>query len=438
MSDATETKPMNSILSALSSYATPASVTTKIVGNVISSGKVKALVRKVLIDPVQSALIPKIKVHSYERCREVFNAIFAIFDNGTIAELLDCTENDVRGYRETLESDSPYVPFSKWTYGWYNSSMNNTKLIRVGNTLIYSSMTFNFSGRCESYDWSIEFISPTKHMYERFVDEIEKARQYIETGFMKKFERRIRVIQMKQGGRGRRINYATVPNTVVIPSAIREPVETVIRSVNAADSVKEKYEVNKTIGVLFHGPHGTGKSTLVRYLAMRLGRTLILTGADDLDAVIEYTREKSDEKYIILIEDIDFKFVDRRKLTQLDNKSTTTTHEDSDENNVTPDTYKQTDTLFQLLDGVLGSSDIMVCATTNYKDRLDPALIRDGRFDHDIEVLGLSYEDALEVCKAFDVTPEEIDLSKFPQPINAATLQTVILKYKTASSAKTS
>ena len=90
-----------------------------------------------------------------------------------------------------------------------------------------------------------------------------------------------------------------------------------------------------------------------------------------------------------------------------------------------------TDLLFQLLDGVLAENNLVVCATTNYVDRLDPALIRDGRFDYRIEVVGLSYENAVKVCERFDVDPEEIKLSEWETPISPATLQTFILKYKT-------
>jgi ATP-dependent 26S proteasome regulatory subunit len=93
--------------------------------------------------------------------------------------------------------------------------------------------------------------------------------------------------------------------------------------------------------------------------------------------------------------------------------------------------FAQTDTLFQVLDGVLADSNLMVCATTNYKDRLDPALIRPGRFDHSIEVVGLAYHEAVRVCESFNVKPEDIELEKFPVPINPGALQAKIIKFKT-------
>ena len=156
---------------------------------------------------------------------------------------------------------------------------------------------------------------------------------------------------------------------------------------------------------------------MVRYLAMELGRTILLTGADDLSQVISFIKDRSSyEKFIVLIEDIDFKFVDRR---------------DSKKDDKNSEMMANTDMLFQLLDGVLAENNLVVCATTNYIDRLDPALIRDGRFDYRIEVLGLSYENAVKVCERFDVDPDEIKLKEWDTPISPATLQTFILKYKT-------
>lgn len=427
------------IIKALSMYATPQSVTTQIIGRVVSSNKTKSLVRKVLIDPIQSKFVPKIEATGYDRCREVFNALMDIFPDKELVDILDITEADAKMYREMMD-ESPFYTFNSWFYD-VSDNGNVSKLIHVMDALVYIQIAFpKNDGRYRSgaMTWTLEFISPTKKVYELFVDKIEAARQYMETGYMKKFQRRIKVIQMGRGRRGYQVSYATVPNTVIISSDIRNDLETVIRSVERADDIKKAYEVNKTIGVLLHGPAGTGKSTIVRYLAMRLGRTLILTGAGSLNEVIDYTKDNShgDQKFIILIEDIDFKFVDRRKLKNLDKKETET--KDDDDSDLDGPfsfggAYAETDTLFQLLDGVLGDSNLMVCATTNYKDRLDPALIRDGRFDHDIEVLGLSYEDACDVCKSFEVTPDDVNLSSLELPINPATLQTLILKFKTTA-----
>lgn len=430
---------VNTIMAALAAYSDSTAVTTKLVTRVITSDKLKAIVRKTIINPVQSAFVPKIKCIGVDKCRELFNALLVLFDHDldTLCEILNSTKEDIANYKKHLEEESPYYAFSIWYYGSLADG-DVTKLVRYHDALVYISIQFTCKNKYDnSIMATIDFLSPTKKVYELFVDEIEKSRRYIEKGYAEKYNRRVRVIQMNCGRT--KITYATVPNTIIISSDVKDDVDRVVASVQKNAYIKDKYGVNKTIGVLLHGPAGTGKSTIVRYLAMVLNRGLILTGASDLKEAINYVKDghrSENSEYIILIEDIDFKFVDRRKLMKDKKKNSEDINpkiDDDDDNEMSwgGTAFESTDTLFQLLDGVLADSRIMVCATTNYKERLDPALIRDGRFDHDIEVLGLSYDDASAVCKEFDVKPEDVNLDKFPLPIIPATLQKKILHFKT-------
>jgi chaperone BCS1 len=200
----------------------------------------------------------------------------------------------------------------------------------------------------------------------------------------------------------------------------------IIEMVSRSENLEDEFGINKTIGILLHGPHGTGKSTIARYLALTLGRVLILTTSDNLMNAMDYVQNHSSRKFILLIEDIDFMFTDRRKKKPTRAKKT----EENEEASTDDDMNKRTSLLFQVLDGVLSNSNLIVIATTNYFDRLDPALVRDGRFDYKIELKGLDYETAAKVCERFAVTPEEIDLSSWKLPIAPATLQTVLLRYK--------
>ena len=432
---------LEGVIAALGAYASPQAVTSQVVARIVTSEKTKSLVKKILIDPVQGKLVPKIDAIGYDRVREVFNALFDIFGDDMLTNILDVTASDVKTYRSLLE-ESPYYALNSWYYD-VSDCGNKTKFLHIGNALVYIRITFPVehrsrrgSGSQGILRWTMEFISPTKQVYNQFITAIDASREYIDVGYMKKFQRRIKVVQVGQGRRGYETSYATVPNTVVISNEVEKQLETAIKSVQRADDIKKNYEVNKTIGVLLHGPAGTGKSTIARYLAMRLHRTLILTGAAyTLKDAISYAKEHGldGQRFIILIEDIDFKFVDRRKIKMKNTEGNVAKDSDADDDTPfdTAGSYTETDTLFQLLDGVLGDSNMMVVATTNYKDRLDPALIRDGRFDHDIEVLGLSYEEGCSVCEKFQVTPEDIKLSSLPVPINPATLQTLILKFKT-------
>lgn len=436
---------LQEVLSALNSYASPGSLTKQIVGKVINSKQLKTAVRKVIIDPVQSKFVPHIGTTGYDQSMELFNALITLFPKEQLVDILGETEANVERLVSSLQTESPYWPLRIWCYDM-DTPLESSKLVRYKNALLYITCSFTEN----KLVWGIDFVSSTKDVYNEFTQAIKDAREYINVGFSKKFERRIRIVQMSGRGGRTQTSYTMVPNTIVINKEVNAALDQVIAAVNASDGIKNEYSVNKTIGVLLYGPGGTGKSTIARYLAMKLGRTLILTGANDLEEVIDYAKDRSSgrtgngEKFIILIEDIDFKFIDRRKLAKKKPEPSEETKpkaedEDDDDDDDEAEAISfggaimhRTDTLFQLLDGVLSDSNLMVVATTNYFDRLDPALIRDGRFDHKIEVLGLSREDAIGVCENFKVTPEEIGIAAMSEPINPGTLQTLILKYKTS------
>ena len=91
--------------------------------------------------------------------------------------------------------------------------------------------------------------------------------------------------------------------------------------------------------------------------------------------------------------------------------------------------------LLQFLDSNTSPNDVIFIATTNHKERLDEALLREGRFDIKVEVKPLKDDEAREFCKSFyldDKQTEDIitNLHKeFPdkQLINQSTLQARIL-----------
>ena len=87
--------------------------------------------------------------------------------------------------------------------------------------------------------------------------------------------------------------------------------------------------------------------------------------------------------------------------------------------------------LLQFLDGTFSIPNIISIATTNHIEVLDPALIRDGRFDIKIEMKNISRESAVRLCRHFNVDsndiPELLENEQFP--INPSYIQNKILKY---------
>ncbi|KAK1165459.1 mitochondrial chaperone BCS1 [Acipenser oxyrinchus oxyrinchus] len=124
-------------------------------------------------------------------------------------------------------------------------------------------------------------------------------------------------------------------------------------------------------GYLLHGPPGCGKSSFITALAGKLEYSICLMSLSDRslsDDRLNHLLSVAPEQSIILLEDVDAAFVSRELATE------------------NPAAYQGMGRLtfsglLNALDGVASTEARIVFMTTNYIDRLDPALIRPGRVD---------------------------------------------------------
>ncbi|KAG9349428.1 hypothetical protein JZ751_027871 [Albula glossodonta] len=165
----------------------------------------------------------------------------------------------------------------------------------------------------------------------------------------------------------------------------RRPLSSVVLDHGVAerivDDVKEfishpKWYLDRGIpyrrGYLLYGPPGCGKSSFITALAGELGYSICLMSLSDRslsDDRLNHLLSVAPQQSIILLEDVDAAFVSRELLPT--------------EN---PLAYQGMGRLtfsglLNALDGVASSEARIVFMTTNFIDRLDPALIRPGRVD---------------------------------------------------------
>lgn len=124
-------------------------------------------------------------------------------------------------------------------------------------------------------------------------------------------------------------------------------------------------------GYLLYGPPGCGKSSFITALAGELEYSICLMSLSDSslsDDRLNHLLSVAPQQSIILLEDVDAAFVSRDLGTQ------------------NPTAYQGMGRLtfsglLNALDGVASTEARIVFMTTNYIERLDPALVRPGRVD---------------------------------------------------------
>ena len=168
----------------------------------------------------------------------------------------------------------------------------------------------------------------------------------------------------------------------------------IFESINVWKNSEEFYRergIPYKLGILLYGEPGTGKSSLVHAIASELNKdVIVLTAGAILNGKLSrYNTACCDTPPIIVIEEIDT-IVNSRQ-NELGEKEKVILSE-----------------LLNFLDGHSSPDSCVVIATTNHIDKLDPAIIRSGRFDIKIHMGKISRDLAIQMCLDFGCNPEEI------------------------------
>lgn len=133
-------------------------------------------------------------------------------------------------------------------------------------------------------------------------------------------------------------------------------------------------------GYLFYGPPGTGKTTMCHVLASELNVPLYvlkLNSKNQDDATLAKRMEQIPDRSIILIEDVDAAFIQRKEGGQGSNVSFSG--------------------LLNSIDGIGAAEGRLLCFTTNHVESLDTALTRESRVDMKIAFTNATQEQAKEL-----------------------------------------
>lgn len=160
-------------------------------------------------------------------------------------------------------------------------------------------------------------------------------------------------------------------------------------------------------GYLFYGQPGNGKSATCVAVAKHLNRHIYILSLNDIKsdtAFLEYISQLP-EKSILVLEDIDVAFSDRN----------------------TKSTFSMS-ALFNFLDGAMSKHDIITIMTTNHPEKLDPALIREGRVDMKLEISNPEKKQVEDYLLKF--YGYKIDIGDYKPTMSMSFIQGLCMKYR--------
>ena len=207
--------------------------------------------------------------------------------------------------------------------------------------------------------------------------------------------------------------------SVFLNDNIKEDILSFVHKFFANKDIYDKRNLNYKTGILLYGEPGTGKSTIANMIATECNCDMVLINMNqfsDLDTdSITSTLNADDKTYIVVLEDIDCVIGNREAENEdLENK-------------------KNVNKLLQFLDSNSSPNNVIFVATTNHIEKLDEAILRDGRFDLTVNITNIDYSTASKMCRSFGIKDEKVIERIFNEnnvngKINPAKLQNLILK----------
>ena len=142
-------------------------------------------------------------------------------------------------------------------------------------------------------------------------------------------------------------------------------------------SYKDRGPIADRNGILLYGPTGTGKTRMAHAIAAELNLPMLKVGVQDLTSkwinespalIGRLFRQASTRPCVVFLDELDAVAVDRS------------------EQNAHSEDRKLAMALLTAIDTARKTSHIVLVAATNHLDRIDSAIVRDGRFDWRLEI----------------------------------------------------
>lgn len=175
-------------------------------------------------------------------------------------------------------------------------------------------------------------------------------------------------------------------SSVILPGGEKDRVESDLRRFLSERGFYRDHGIPWRRGYLFHGVPGTGKTSLIAALAGEVGfdlHCLNLANRTLNDETLTALLLSMTPRSALLLEDVDATAPDRPEKGREDAPGVTFSG------------------VLNALDGVATKDGLVVFLTTNHRERLDPALIRKGRVNLEMEFRHATVEQLVALHRSF-------------------------------------
>lgn len=180
--------------------------------------------------------------------------------------------------------------------------------------------------------------------------------------------------------------YKRSMDTIFIDSKIKNDLIQQISAFYERADLDIQRGIPHQLGIMLYGPPGTGKTSIIKALASHFDKSVFNLKVTSLTG-ISTAFANLPENAFVCIEDIDTETSTNSRSENPEAKKEFTLVDLSD--------------ILNSIDGLIVNHGRVLIATTNHINKLDPALIRPGRFDIKIEIGYMTTNSLVEMLNAF-------------------------------------